>query len=299
MTLRFRAKTRSFNSLSAGSGFTLNLQSKNLQPSLWHKSAVSGPRRMLAVSPVLRVNCTHVTLSSGYSLYPEYTTLRYFSYVIAIIQRSGKRLSYWRLGAEVVSSINQLIFTGYGLPGLESRDIETHLPCSDDQVNEGKTYGVSEGEVNSPHVLDHPTSQIVSSIVYTLWLRSRLIELTPATQVQTSLELYDNISVFLRICQRVRVSFLVRYRSLDRKLRKIVKNKYRYSRSYVMLKPSSRVKQGLRFILLGLSLRSNQKIRECLASLFYDVLFAPQSSILLEVRDKYQSVALTALTLNR
>jgi hypothetical protein len=198
-----------------------------------------------------------------------------------------------------MADISQLAFMKCGLFGLESRGMGAFVSGWDDRWGNIPTQGIGKKEINQPQVLDRLVPHCASGLLYLLWLRSGLIKSTSAFQVHVSQDLYDNTSAFWLVCQRLRVSFLVRYRSLDRKLRKIVKNKYRYSRSYVMLKPSNRVKQGLRFILLGLSLRSNQRMRDCLLGLFHDVLFVPQSSILMEVRDKHQSVALTALTLNR
>ncbi len=107
-----------------------------------------------------------------------------------------------------------------------------------------------------------------------------------------------NVS-FPQICGRLKISFMVRYRSLDRKLKKIVKNKYRYSRAYVMLKLQNRIKSGLRLILLGLAVRSNQTIQDRLEDVLGDVLFMPEKSMLLDIRNKHQNIALTALTLSK
>lgn len=103
--------------------------------------------------------------------------------------------------------------------------------------------------------------------------------------------------VFLQICSALKTSYMVKYKSLDRKLRKIVKNKYRFFRFYSMLKPMQRVKAGLRFTLLGLTLRSNQRMQERLVELFSDIFFIPEQSLLLGLKRKHQLVTLGALTL--
>lgn len=299
MSLRFKPRLLLRHTSSTGVGLTSNRRVRNSRRSILCRPAVFGLRRLSTVNPVLKASYIGTACLPRYSLYPEYATLRYFSYVIAIVQRSGKRLSCWNVGAEVMSVVNQLTQSKYDMFSFELGGANMPALNGNGQRRETAVDGILDKEVSLPPAADHLASHYTSGLVYALWLRSDHTTLIPVTQPQTNVESHDHASVFSQVCQRLKVSFLVRYRSLDRKLRKIVKNKYRYSRSYVMLKPSSRIKQGLRFILLGLALRSNQKIRESMLGLISDLLFAPQSSILLEVRDKHQSVALTALTLNR
>ncbi len=271
-------------------------QTNVLRPKLRFRSVSFKPESSLLIRPVVKTRLTLLTRSLGYSLYPEFAVLRYFSYTIAILQRAGKRVFYWSLGTEVMSAISRLVSSENGTSKSELAGSRLTSLKSEERWSEVMIQGVDARE--SSWTSSSLISPCVKSLLFTLWVRSELTNL-PTVQPSNKIGLNPNTQGFLQICQRLRISFMVRYRSLDRKLRKIVKNKYRYSRSYVMLKPSNRVKHGLRFILLGLSLRSNLKMQDCLLSLLFDVLFVPESSILLEVRNKHQNVALTALALSR
>jgi hypothetical protein len=103
---------------------------------------------------------------------------------------------------------------------------------------------------------------------------------------------------FLNLCFSLKMAYMVKYRALDRKLRKIVKNKYRYVRFYSMINPRHRIKSGLRLFLVGLSLRSNQKISDRLIDLMLDIFLFPSNSLLLNLRSKHQTITLTTLTLS-
>jgi len=50
------------------------------------------------------------------------------------------------------------------------------------------------------------------------------------------------------------LSYRIRYHALDRKLRKIVKNRYRYVRSYTCVREAQRLRYGLRLLTVGLML---------------------------------------------
>ena len=104
--------------------------------------------------------------------------------------------------------------------------------------------------------------------------------------------------VFSQLCSALQTAYMVKYKSLDRKLRKIVKNKYRYFRFYSMIKPASRIRAGLRFILLGLAIRSNQKFNDRLDEILWDVIMHPSRSVLLSLKQKHQMVSLSSLALS-
>lgn len=54
------------------------------------------------------------------------------------------------------------------------------------------------------------------------------------------------------------LSYRIRYHALDRKLRKIVKNRYRYVRSYTCVREAQRVRYGLRLLSFGLMLAGDR-----------------------------------------
>jgi hypothetical protein len=54
------------------------------------------------------------------------------------------------------------------------------------------------------------------------------------------------------------ITYVVQYQALDRKLRKIVKNRYRYVRRYVCLRPSERLRVGLRLVRAAYPLYTNR-----------------------------------------
>jgi hypothetical protein len=64
-----------------------------------------------------------------------------------------------------------------------------------------------------------------------------------------------------------------------------------------MVNPKNRVKTGLRLFLIGLSLRSNQKLGTRLFELLVDILMYPSNSLLLNLRSKHQAITLSTLTL--
>jgi hypothetical protein len=61
---------------------------------------------------------------------------------------------------------------------------------------------------------------------------------------------------FLRLLElSLRLTYRIRYHALDRKVRKIVKNKYRYVRTYVCVREWHRARLGLRLLLVGVSIQ--------------------------------------------
>jgi hypothetical protein len=54
--------------------------------------------------------------------------------------------------------------------------------------------------------------------------------------------------VFELIAQRLQLAYRVRYRALTRRMRKIVRNRYRYVRTYERVLPAQRARLGLRLL---------------------------------------------------
>lgn len=57
------------------------------------------------------------------------------------------------------------------------------------------------------------------------------------------------VGQFEQVASRLALSYFVQHQALDRKLRKIVKNRYRYVRRYVYVRPSERTRRGLRLLV--------------------------------------------------
>ena len=102
---------------------------------------------------------------------------------------------------------------------------------------------------------------------------------------------------FFQLAQRLSLTYFVQHQALDRKLRKIVKNKYRYVRRYVYVRPADRVRIGLRLIVVGQHLQPQRRWGCRVGSLLEDFNFAPEQSILRRLWQRHQQVALQALGL--
>jgi hypothetical protein len=64
---------------------------------------------------------------------------------------------------------------------------------------------------------------------------------------------------FGKMFEPLSLPYVVQHQALDRKLRKIVKNKYRYVRRYVFVRPSDRLRWGIRLIKLCLHLQPHRR----------------------------------------
>lgn len=61
------------------------------------------------------------------------------------------------------------------------------------------------------------------------------------------------------LAEALQLTYRIRYHALDRKVRKIVKNKYRYVRTYVCVREWHRTRLGLRLLLVGVSVQSARR----------------------------------------
>ncbi len=96
----------------------------------------------------------------------------------------------------------------------------------------------------------------------------------------------------------LRLTYRIRYHALDRKVRKIVKNKYRFVRSYVCLREWQRTRLGLRLVPLAASLHTDQSWERRLAAVLGALVWAPEDSLLRQLRRQHQQIALSALGLS-
>jgi hypothetical protein len=95
----------------------------------------------------------------------------------------------------------------------------------------------------------------------------------------------------------LRLTYRIRYHALDRKIRKIVKNKYRYVRSYVCVREAQRVRYGLRLLPLGVLLCPERRWHSRLGVLLQTLLWHPQQSVVRQLRHQHHQTALGALGL--
>ena len=95
----------------------------------------------------------------------------------------------------------------------------------------------------------------------------------------------------------LRLTYRIRYHALDRKIRKIVKNKYRYVRSYVCIREVHRVRHGLRLVPLGVLLCPERRWGARLAVLLETLVWAPHQSVVRQLRQQHHNTALAALGL--
>ena len=95
----------------------------------------------------------------------------------------------------------------------------------------------------------------------------------------------------------LRLTYRIRYHALDRKIRKIVKNKYRYVRSYVCIREAHRVRHGLRLVPMGVLLCPERRWGARLATLLETLVWAPHQSVVRQLRQQHHNTALGALGL--
>lgn len=72
----------------------------------------------------------------------------------------------------------------------------------------------------------------------------------------------------LKLKTDVSASFLIKYKQINRKLRKIVKNKYKYVRTYEFVRPSRRWFWGLRLLRLSLAFDLSKTFKQRLSNFF-------------------------------
>ncbi len=103
--------------------------------------------------------------------------------------------------------------------------------------------------------------------------------------------------LLLWVSSILQLTYRIRYHALDRKVRKIVKNRYRYVRTYVCVRDIHRVRFGLRLLPLGMLLCADRRWVGRLAQLLAGLVRQPEASILRQLRRQHHQTALTALGL--
>lgn len=94
----------------------------------------------------------------------------------------------------------------------------------------------------------------------------------------------------------IAVFYRVKYCQLNRKIRKIVKNKYRYQKRYEWIQPNQRPLFVLRLFKKCLSLRGELRLENRLAGLWVDHMSDPLNSVLVEMSQQHQQVAVSVLS---
>ena len=101
--------------------------------------------------------------------------------------------------------------------------------------------------------------------------------------------------VLLLLLQRLRLLYRVRHRALTRRMRKIVRNRYRYVRTYECVAPSQRARHGLRLIRAVLPLSQEATFAARLATTLGDALYSSEDSVLLRLHSQHSLVAVAKL----
>lgn len=102
---------------------------------------------------------------------------------------------------------------------------------------------------------------------------------------------------FSNLASVLKLSYFVQYQAIDRKLRKIVKNKYRYVRRYLSLRVGDRLRYGLRLIPVASSLYPNRRWEDKVFMALHDLFMSRDASPLFRLWQKHQHAALQALGL--
>jgi hypothetical protein len=100
-----------------------------------------------------------------------------------------------------------------------------------------------------------------------------------------------------RITRTLPLVFYVQHQALDRKLRKIVKNRYRYVRRYVYIQPSDRLRLGLRLCAVARMLYGGPTWAYRLRAMVEAYMENPATSLISVLHRRHQEITLRALGL--
>jgi hypothetical protein len=103
------------------------------------------------------------------------------------------------------------------------------------------------------------------------------------------------LQLLYRLDDKLRLKYMVRYTALDRRLRKIVKNKYRYHKYYARIPPHRQRNFALRLLVLAVSFRVDVTLAAWLAQLLRDFTTEAPDSLLLGLMVQHQNVTLATL----
>ena len=192
------------------------------------------------------------------------------------------------LGAHHQRRLGRLMASGWGVPITSTRPpgrVEVPLLAPDLQL-QGlyALYGATT-----------PPLAFMSSLSLAIW-QAGVASSPTAAVCGGALELRPG-HVLSWVGLSLRLTYRIRYHALDRKIRKIVKNKYRYVRSYVCIREAHRVRHGLRLVPLGVLLCPERRWRARLSVLLETLIWAPHQSVVRQLRQQHHHTALGALGL--
>ena len=82
--------------------------------------------------------------------------------------------------------------------------------------------------------------------------------------------------------------FKISYRALTKKIRKILKNKYRYKSYPIYVKPSMRVKESLRFFKKCIELEVSESLKDNIYQSIFSIIFESNDSWIIKLRNRQQ-----------
>ena len=136
---------------------------------------------------------------------------------------------------------------------------------------------------------------VATSLLTSVWRAEHLLCCLPIPSADAQEIRPDHLLLWVGL--GLRLTYRIRYHALDRKIRKIVKNKYRYVRSYVCIREAQRVRYGLRLLPLGALLCPERRWEVRLGVLLQTLMWNPQQSVVRQLRQQHQQTALSALGL--
>lgn len=103
------------------------------------------------------------------------------------------------------------------------------------------------------------------------------------------------LKTIVELKQELSLNFVVRYRQINRKLRKIVKNKYKYVRVYEFIRRDRRWFWGLRLLKLSLSFDLASTFKQRLENFFLKFFRGQKDHPFFDLKNHYHMIALRAL----
>jgi len=99
------------------------------------------------------------------------------------------------------------------------------------------------------------------------------------------------------VAHSLKLTYRIKYFALDRKLRKIVKNRYRYVRAYVCIRSTQRLRYGLRLLPLSALLQTDRSWLQRVSRILLGLMQQPELSTLRHTRSQHQYLTLRVLGL--
>jgi hypothetical protein len=193
----------------------------------------------------------------------------------------------------LIASTQKAVYTVLlSLHNIESLSSQFSLGNSDDQV----VNRFAAGGQLAPYFSDEHITQfhfkLCSNLCLVFWAHSFNSKQLCFIREQRTPDIFLSW-----LANSLKLTYRIRYHALDRKVRKIVKNKYRYVRTYVCIREWHRVRLGIRLLVTATIIQSARHWDSRLSTVLSELSCNPERSLLRQLRRQHQHLALSSLGL--